>query len=270
MKSLGTLQRFESFASKFIAPRHVDLWCPPGYEADEARYPVLYMHDGQNLFEPISSIGGVAWEMDKAIARLMETGKIRGVLVVGIWNSDIRWREYMPQKPYESNTLRIHHEAFVNRAGGEPVSDAYLKFLVQEVKPFVDANFRTLPDQRNTFVMGSSMGGLISLYAISEYPAVFRGAGCLSTNWPAGEHELVNEMARNLPDPQTHKLYFDYGTLGLDALYEPYQMRMDEHLRQRGYSGNVNWLTRKFEGADHNEAAWRARVDLPLQFLLNE
>jgi predicted alpha/beta superfamily hydrolase len=268
MTIVGALKRFESFESKFIAPRHVEVWRPPGYEKDNARYPVLYMHDGQNLFEPISSIGGVAWEMDKAITRLMEANKMRGALVVGVWNSDMRWREYMPQKPYETNTLRIHHEAFLNRAGGEPISDAYLRYLVEEVKPFVDANFRTLPDQRNTFVMGSSMGGLISLYAVSEYPEVFYGAGCLSTNWPAGEHELVNEMAKSLPDPQNHKLYFDYGTLGLDALYEPYQMNMDKHLQARGYEENVNWLTRKFDGADHNEAAWRARVEIPLSFLL--
>lgn len=270
MNILGSLKRFADFDSKFIASRNVDVWCPPGYGEGGTRYPVIYMHDGQNLFEPISSIGGVAWEMDKAVTRLIELKKIHGALVVGVWNSPDRWREYMPQKPYESNALRIHRESFLARAGGEPVSDAYLKFLVEEVKPFVDENFDTLPDQRNTFVMGSSMGGLISLYAISEYPEVFYGAGCLSTNWPAGEHELVNEMAKSLPDLQNHKLYFDHGTEGLDALYEPYQMSMDNHLRTRGYAANVNWLTRRFDGADHNEAAWRARVEIPLSFFLTD
>jgi len=268
MSILGTIQSFENFESKFVAPRHVDVWCPPGYSDGDERHPVIYMHDGQNLFAPISSISGMDWGMDEAITHLMDAKKIGGAIVVGIWNTELRWREYMPQKPYWSLALHRHHEAFIERSGGDPASDSYLKFLVEAVKPFVDSNYRTLPDQRNTFVMGSSMGGLISLYAISEYPDVFYGAGCLSTNWPAGEHELVNEMARTLPDPASHKLYFDYGTEGLDALYEPYQAQMDKHLREAGYVENENWMTRKFEGASHNEAAWRARMELPLTFLL--
>lgn len=268
MNILGTIQRNENFESKFVARRHVDVWCPPGYSEGNERYPVIYMHDGQNLFVPISSIGGVSWGMDEAITQLMDSKKMRGAIVVGIWNTDIRWREYMPQKPYWTLALHRHHEAFVARAGGDPLSDSYLRFLVEEVKPFVDSKYHTLPDQRNTYVMGSSMGGLISLYAVSEYPDVFHGAGCLSTNWPAGEHELVNEMAKIVPDPASHKLYFDYGTEGLDSLYEPYQAQMDKHLLELGYADDVNWMTRKFEGASHNETAWRARVELPLTFLL--
>lgn len=116
--------------------------------------------------------------------------------------------------------------------------------------------------------MGSSMGGLVSLYAISEYPEIFGGAGCLSTHWPAGENELVDEVAKNLPDPQTHKLYFDYCTEGLDALYGPYQKQMDEYLRRVGYVENQNWMTLQFAGADHSEKACRERVEISLSFLL--
>jgi predicted alpha/beta superfamily hydrolase len=118
--------------------------------------------------------------------------------------------------------------------------------------------------------MGSSMGGLISLYAISEYPTVIGGAACISTHWPIGGTELVDEMARGLPDPSTHRLYFDFGTETLDSDYEAYQRRMDEHLRKAGYIENRNWSTRKFEGADHSEWSWRARVHIPLEFLLAE
>jgi predicted alpha/beta superfamily hydrolase len=266
MNILGTIQRYADFPSQFVASRNVDVWLPPDY-SEEKHYPVLYMHDGQNLFEPISSYGGVAWEMDKAIARLVEAKKIRSVIVVGVWNSDIRWREYMPQKAYEAAGFERRRDAVLERAGGEPISDAYLRFLVEEVKPFVDANYPTLAAQRDTFVMGSSMGGLISLYAISQYPHVFFGAGCVSTHWLAGDGELVDEMAKILPDPGLHKLYFDYGTVGLDAEYEPFQLRMDGHLRKAGYT-EQNWMTRKFDGADHNEAAWRARVEISLEFLL--
>lgn len=258
--------RHADFPSQFVAARKLDIWLPPDY-SESRRYPVLYMHDGQNLFKPISSIGGVAWEVDKAITRLAEARKIPFVIVVGVWNNgDIRWREYMPQKAYEAAGFEKRRGAVIERAGGEPISDAYLKFLVEEVKPFIDSNYPTLPDQRNTFVMGSSMGGLISLYAVSQCPDVFYGAGCVSTHWSAGGDELVDEMAKMLPDPNSHKLYFDYGTVGLDAEYEPFQLRMDKYLRKAGYDES-NWITSKFDGADHNEAAWRVRVDIPLQFL---
>lgn len=259
--------RHADFPSQFVAARNVDVWLPPDH-GQGRRYPVLYMHDGQNIFEPISSYGGVAWEVDKAVARLVEAGKIPSMIVVGVWNNgDMRWREYMPQKVFEAAGFERRREAVLERAGGEPISDAYLRFLVEEVKPFVDANYPTLPDQRNTFIMGSSMGGLISLYAISQYPDVFYGAGCVSTHWSAGRDELVGEMAKMLPDPKSHRLYFDHGTVGLDAEYEPFQLRMDTYLRKAGYTER-NWMTRKFEGADHNEAAWRARVEIPLEFLL--
>ena len=119
-----------------------------------------------------------------------------------------------------------------------------------------------------TLVMGSSMGGLISLYAISEYPQVFGGAGCVSTHWPIGGYELVDEMAQILPDPATHRLYFDFGTETLDSTYEPFQHRMDDRLREAGYVEGVNWVTYKFEGAEHSERSWRERVHIPLEFLL--
>lgn len=269
MNIRGALERHETFKSKFIRARHVDVWYPPGYfENIQVCYPVIYMHDGQNLFDSALAFGGSGWEIDKTIAQLMDDKKIRGAMVVGIWNTDLRWREYMPQKPYQSLAFERHHENFINTYGGEPISDAYLRFMVEELKPFVDSNYQTLSDQPNTFVMGSSMGGLISLYAISEYPEVFGGAGCLSSNWPAGENELVDEMAKQLPDPKTHKLYFDYGTEGLDALYGPYQKQMDEHLRTAGYVENQNWMTLQFAGADHSEKAWRDRVEIPLSFLI--
>jgi predicted alpha/beta superfamily hydrolase len=266
MSIVGAIQRHANFPSKFVTARNVDVWLPPDFSEDK-KYPVLYMHDGQNIIEPISSIGGVAWEIDKVIIRLVNAKKIPGVIVVGVWNSGIRWREYMPQKAYEVLEFEKDRPAFIERAGGDSISDSYLKFLVEEVKPFVDEKYPTLSDQQKTFIMGSSMGGLISLYAISQYPDVFRGAGCLSTHWSAGFGTLVNELGKMLPEPGSHKLYFDYGTKGLDADYEPFQLQMDKYLRGAGYDES-NWMTRKFEGADHNEAAWRDRVEIPLEFLL--
>jgi predicted alpha/beta superfamily hydrolase len=268
MTMAGIMEHFENFYSRYVDFRNVDVWHPPEYEKSDIRHPVLYMHDGQNIFDHPAAFGGESWRVDLAMNQLIEEGKVRGALVVGVWNSPTRWREYMPQKPYEAPALQKHHRFILERAGGPPVSDFYLKFLVEELKPFIDKRYRTLPDRQNTFVMGSSMGGLISLYAISEYPQVFGGAGCVSTHWSAAREELVDEMARCLPDPATHRLYFDYGTETLDAEYEPYQQRMDEHLRRAGYRERENWMTRKFEGAEHSERSWRERVHIPLEFLL--
>jgi predicted alpha/beta superfamily hydrolase len=269
MSIAAKLEHFENFYSKFVDFRNVDIWLPPGYGQEDRRYPVLYMQDGQNLFDNPASFGGESWRVDLALTRLIEAGKTRGAIVVGVWNSAIRWREYMPQRAYESPALEKHRAAILARAGGPSVSDRYLKFLVGELKPFVDHRYATLRDQKNTFVMGSSMGGLISLYAISQYPQVFGGAGCVSTHWSAAGMDLVEEMAHGLPDPADHKLYFDFGTETLDSGYEPFQRRMDEHLRQAGYIENKNWITLKFEGAEHSEKSWRERVHIPLEFLLS-
>ena len=121
------------------------------------------------------------------------------------------------------------------------------------------------------------MGGLISLYAICEYPDVFGGAACLSTHWPVlftadnnpFPAAILHYLEANLPVPSTHKLYFDYGTRTLDVLYEPWQKQADAIMQAAGYTTS-NWRTMKVDGADHSESAWRKRLDVPLLFLLGK
>ena len=265
----GIITRHADFPSRHVTPRHVDVWCPPENGADSVtRYPVIYMHDGQNLFDPALSFIGVDWGMDEAMMHLIqETGR-PGAIIVGIWNSPLRLREYMPQKPLNASGGQRILNRFVEQTGGAPLSDGYLQFLVEELKPFIDAHYPSLSDPAHTLVMGSSMGGLISLYALNEYPDVFGGAGCLSTHWPIGEEVLVDALGAALPSAGRHRLYFDFGTETLDADYEPWQRRMDEWLRTAGYREGRDWLMRKFEGAEHSERAWRERVPTPLAFLL--
>lgn len=266
MTILGTLNRHPDFPSRFVEPRHVEVWLPPGYErAGDARYPVVYMHDGQNLFHPTLSLSGVDWGIDEALPRLVAEGKTLGAIVVGVWCTEQRVLEYMPQKALASPEAV---QRFTQVFGGEPWSDDYLRFLVDEVKPFVDAHYRTLPEREHTLVMGSSMGGLASLYALCEYPGVFAGAGCVSTHWPAGEGIAIDYLRRALPPPGGHRFYFDYGTETADAAYEPYQLQADEVLRAAGYQEGADWITLKFPGAEHSERVWRERVHLPLLFLL--
>ena len=156
----------------------------------------------------------------------------------------------------------------INKNSAE--SDKYLKFIVTELKPFIDSTYRTKTDRENTFIMGSSMGALMSLYAIGEYPEIFGAAACLSPQYPLGEGVILNYMEKYLPSPKKHKIYFDYGTKGLDAKYEPYQTKADALMKKRGYKKGKNWMTRKFVGDDHSEKSWGGRVEIPLIFLLGK
>jgi enterochelin esterase-like enzyme len=222
----GSIKHFENFKSKFVIARNVDVWLPDGYNTT-TKYAVLYMHDGRGLFDSAITANKQEWGIDETMTRLINEGKIKNCIVVGIWNTEkFRHSEYFPQKPFEMLTQQqqdsLYNFGFAkNRTFAAKVqSDNYLKFLVQELKPFIDKGFSTLKDRANTFIAGSSMGGLISLYAICEYPDVFGGAACISTHWPGVLPEkrnllpntFFNYLATTPPDAKKHKLYFDYGS----------------------------------------------------------
>ena len=281
----GTVKRFKNFPSKFVDARNVDVWLPDGYDPKN-KYAVLYMHDGQMLFDSTTTWNKQEWGVDEVMGKLTDEKKIRNCIVVGIWNNgSYRHIEYFPQKALEYLTPAEKTELLNTTTGEEkkrllfdgPVSDNYLKFLVQELKPAIDSSFSTFKDLKNTFIAGSSMGGLISMYAICEYPEIFGGAACLSTHWP-GTFKTENNpvpgaflayLKDHLPSPKNHKLYFDYGTGTLDAMYKPYQQKADAIMKAKGYSSK-NWITMEFPGENHSEKAWRKRLEIPVLFLLRE
>ncbi|MGB3456290.1 MAG: alpha/beta hydrolase-fold protein [Litorimonas sp.] len=261
----GSVERL-TLETSLVSEREIEVWLPASYAAQtNQRYPVLYMHDGQNLFDPDQSeYSGWDWGVDEAM-----TAMGLEAIVVGIHsNSETRGSDYLPQK-----AALAKPDAFLEDIGEmKPEylnADAYLQYLVEEVKPHIDARYRTRPGREDTTVMGSSMGGLISLYAVTEYPEVFGAAGMLSTHFTFGRGALIPWFEGRLPDPATHRLYFDFGTETLDRGYEPYQDQMDALVEAAGYERGVNWTTRKFEGDDHSERAWRNRIHIPLAFLLN-
>ncbi|NEW83355.1 MAG: alpha/beta hydrolase [Mariniphaga sp.] len=280
--SSGSINRIDNFQSKFVKTRNIDVWMPDGYSSAR-KYNVLYMHDGQILFDSASTWNKQSWDVDDVASKLMSEGKVQNFIVVGIWNGGkSRHSEYFPEKPFES--LNQQQKDTVNSQLQDvgrttevfqPVSDNYLKFLVAELKPFIDETYSVYTDRKHTFIAGSSMGGLISMYAICEYPEVFGGAVCMSTHWPgsfAVENNpipgaFVNYMKNNLPNPKNHKLYFDYGDQTLDALYAPLQKEVDEVMKAKGYT-QANWITKFFPGKDHSEKAWNERLPIPLKFLL--
>lgn len=278
----GTLLRIDDFPSNYIPPRKVDIWLPESYSQSK-KYAVLYMHDGQMLFDSRITWNNQEWKVDEVAAQLMKDSITRDFIVVAPFNiNELRHSEYFPQKPFESlsETVQdsLYEEARQNNFKLDSVtSNNYLGFIVKELKPYIDANFAVLTDRENTFVAGSSMGGLISMYAICEYPEVFGGAACLSTHWPGGnpnDNDLLANtffeyMRSNVPSPKTHKFYFDYGTETLDKFYPKYASTVSKIFEDKRYDQS-NFRNLKFEGAEHTEISWQKRLDIPLTFLLKK
>jgi enterochelin esterase-like enzyme len=263
---LGTLVYWPDFRSDVLEfDRHVEIWLPPGYdEQPERRYPVLYMSDGQNLFDPRIDNTGVDWGVDEAVMRLVAQGMIPPVIVVGAWSTDARGREYSPWH-------------------GAP---DYARFLIEELMPRVDREFRTLTGPGNTAVMGSSMGGLLSFYLVTNHPDVFGSCGCESTHFALSESIVerylrgveapadpdtvpfvVRDIEAGLEPPVRARYFFAYGTRGLDADYGPPHEIVREWLVAQGRIEGTDFVVREYEGADHNEASWRARIDDDLVFM---
>jgi enterochelin esterase-like enzyme len=282
--AVGSIERLDNFPSQHVDPRPIDVWLPPGYTAAK-RYAVLYMQDGQMLFDATQTWNKSAWNVHLALIKLMAAGTVQDTIIVGIPNNGkYRYSEYFPDKYLGLAPAEVRDD-YVRRAQwGKPLADAYLRFLVTELKPAIDRKYATRPEAASTFVMGSSMGGMISLYALCEYPQVFGGVAALSTHWVGrpsawGSPEKLknaslplaafNYLRNTLPAPGSHKMYMDHGTVGLDAIYGTYQAFVDEIGKERGYTA-AQWQSRVFEGTGHSEADWSARLEIPLAFLLGK
>jgi enterochelin esterase-like enzyme len=273
----GRLERLPTIASRHVDARPVDVWLPDDYAVRVARgerFAVVYLHDGQMQFDASTTWNQQAWAIDRAVTALVAEGRMPPAILVAVWNNG-PWRhsEYLPQKFLPHLSVDVRERLIAEGLRGKPQSDAYLRFLVEELKPLIDARYATHAGPAHTAVMGSSMGGLISVYALCEHPQVFGAAAGLSTHW-IGTFEPNEDMPRaglaylrdHLPDPATHRLYQDHGTTELDALYPPYQPPVDALVRARGYT-DASYLSRVFPGTGHNENAWAERVAIPLAFL---
>ncbi len=279
--STGTLQHILNFTSKYVAPHNVDVWLPDGYTTNK-KYAVLYMQDGMALFDGNIMWNKQEWGVDETLGCLLREGKVKDCIVVGVWNVGAgRHSEYFPQKPFEMLPKHLQDSLYnistngIKLFAGKVSSDNYLKYLVKELKPYIDEHYATLTSAANTFVAGSSMGGLISLYAICQYPKIFGGAACLSTHWTgtftASNNPIpaafITYLSKHLPSAKNHKIYFDHGDQTLDALYAPFQLQADAIMRLKGYKDG-NFLSLEYPGADHSEKSWSKRLDVPLMFLL--
>jgi enterochelin esterase-like enzyme len=274
---------YPMMSSAFIEPRKVQVWVPPDYYTSSKRYPVIYFHDGQNAISPQFAFRGQPWGIDAAISRSMTSRGAQGGIVVAIWNTPQRRSDYAPNAIQDLLPAPLR-ERVVTQNGRPAAGDAYLKFIVHELKPFIDANFRTLHSRASTSLMGSSRGGMISLYGLCEHPNVFSSAASLSTHWlllsapePNVELNLATDdivralttyLHAKLPLPGSHKVWMDHGTLNLDRFYGPYQESVDVTFSARGWIKGRNFESQVYQGGDHNEIAWRTRLNDPLDFIL--
>ncbi|PTX60174.1 putative alpha/beta superfamily hydrolase [Kordia periserrulae] len=277
--SAGKLMRVVDFPSQYIVPRNVDVWLPNNYSSDK-KYKVLYMHDGQMLFDASTTWNKQEWKVDEVATKLMNEATVYEFIVVAPHNiSEIRWQDYFPQKAFDYLSAdvqkKFREEAEKNNFSLQFNADNYLKFLTEELKPYIDTTYSVKTKREHTYVAGSSMGGLISMYAMCEYPEVFGAAACISTHW-VGARPMENNplpeaffayMDVHLPSPKTHRFYFDYGTETLDKHYPQYAPKVDAVFKKKGYT-KANFVNRKFEGTNHSENSWQQRLHIPLTFLL--
>lgn len=252
------------FYSAYVMPRNVDIWLPRQYQISaQKHFPVIYMQDGQNLFDHTKAPLGIAWDIDDAAQRLIDKKIIQPAIIVAIWSTPQRRWEYFPDHVAGSDIPLF-------------LADNYLKFIVQELKPYIDSHYRTLADQRNTSVAGSSLGALISLQAFLEYPEIFGNLACIATDWGRlfGEgtashtQGVKNYIERKLPPSGHHRLYFDYSTATLGRYYEPHQQMVEKIMRSKGYQQGMDWVTEKIPGSEKDENTWYVRKDEVLEFLL--
>jgi enterochelin esterase-like enzyme len=268
----GRLLEYERVPAAGLPDQRLSIWLPPGYDAGDRRYPVLYMHDGHNLFDVTKSNFNKIWAADKAMLAAVQTGQVEPHIIIGIWapGSD-RHRQYLPRSLYDMTSGNLRQQ-LDGMASGGVISHHYLEWIAGPLKTWVDASFRTRTGRDNTAIVGSSMGGLMSCYAFLERPEVFGRAGCVSSHWPAVDPRTIAAdeaqlralwdawFAARLGQPDGRRVWLDHGTATLDAFYAPYQQVVDARFAASGWQKGRDWESKVYEGAEHEENAWAARL----------
>ena len=247
-RSEGRLHLHTRFPSKFLSTRRdLIVYVPPGYAQAKTRHPVLYLQDGQNIFDPATAFGGQDWRADITADEMIERGEIEPPIIVGIYNTGLRrMGEYTPTRDKR------------HRKGGK--ADRYAEMLAREIKPFIDHEYRTIKSAASTAVGGSSLGGLVSLVAGLQYPRVFGQLALLSPSvwW---DHRAIIRSVEEFGSTLRPRIWLDVGTCEGDA---PAQCVDDaralkQALVRKGWREGETLAYREFHGATHSESAWAAR-----------
>lgn len=244
----GKVEYIRNLGEGEILPRDLIILLPQGYEKNNLNYPVLYMHDGQNIFDP-STVGfGVDWQVDEALDSLNRQGVVKDMIVVGIYNSVNRTAEY----------------------SHSPLGNAYMKFVTNKVKPLIDSLYRTKPQREFTWTAGSSMGGLISFMLLWEYNDIFSIAGSFSPAFKIAEFNYPAIVKKTAQPKRDFKLYIDNGGVGLEARLQPGIDEMVELLQELGYKKGVDFILNNDPEAEHNESAWASRIPFFLKVMFGK
>jgi len=272
-------------AAPGLPAQQVTIWLPPGYDqARSKRYPVLYMWDGQNLFDPKRTHYGKAWLVDKVLEGMASARTAEPHIVVGIWSppGKDRYRVYLPTPLYEAldRPENAALKASMDEMAGGPIAgQAMLAWTADVLKPRIDREFRTRPAAAHTTIAGASMGGLMACYAIIARPDVFERAGCVSGHFaladpevamrhqPAIERAWADYLAAHLGPPRGRRIWMDHGTVGLDGTYAPWQRALARGFEAQGWREGQDYTARVFEGAEHDENFWHARMAGMLEWL---
>lgn len=245
----GKVVLHKNFKYKNLLPRDVIVWLPPGYkENNDKHYPVLYMHDGQNLFDPATSYTGIDWQVDETADSLIKNGIIEPTIIVGINNTSDRSNEY---------------------GEGKKAID-YMQFIVTKLKPFIDKKYRTKPDRENTIIGGSSMGGLISFMLAWNYSSIFSKAICFSPAFKYKNYDYT-EYIKNYNGPKKSiSFYFYNGGIGLEKILQPGVDKMVEILKAKEFNIGKDLVVEIDSTAEHNENSWAKWIDKPLKLFFGK
>ena len=231
-----------------LEPRDLIVWLPPTYnESSLQRFPVLYMHDGQNIFDPSTSSFGPDWQIDETCDSMIRNKLMEPIIVVGIYNTGERMHEYTPND----------------------TSARYMQLVTETIKPLIDKEYRTLSDREHTFVGGSSAGGIISFVLCWEYPQVFSKAICMSPAFKIGNIDYVKTVDAFTGAKKPLFFYIDNGGIDLEAALQPGIDNMLHALNLKGYQKDIDYYWQAFPEASHNEAAWAKRFPAAIQWIVN-
>ncbi len=258
----GTLILHTAFGSTYLKqPRTIAIWLPPSYADSTDRYPVLYLHDGQNLFDASTAAFGTEWNADETATDRIEQNRISPVILVGIWNTPDRIMEYTP--------------TFDKSIGAGGSGDAYVHFLVEELKPFIDRSYRTRPDRKSTVIGGSSLGGLISLYACEKSSSTFSGCAAISPTLGWDDEAFLKGVEQSAEWVHSTRIWLDMGS----KEGKSHETQTNSLVRANRFADILRGIGKvqgKVQGKDlhvltipdgqHNEAAWSKRFGDVLEF----
>ena len=235
----GNVRYHKNFKGRSVLPRDIIVWLPPSYDSlPDKYYPVLYMHDGQNVIDPLTSSFGVDWQIDEVADSLIGARSIQEIIIVGVYNTEKRGNEYNKTK----------------------LGQAYINFIIEELKPFIDGTYKTLPDCKNTTVCGSSSGGLISFIMAWENPDVFSKTACFSPAFKISNIDYLAPLKKYKGAKKDLKIFIYNGGVGLEEQLQPGIDEMMLVLKEKGFVESKDLLFIKDSSAEHNESAWAKNV----------